>query len=135
MCCRSQSPRSSTSGGSSESGDTCSGDSDDDLGAQLAEEGLAPDAEALLTSNLLGSRLHPDMTIGGAPASSSHVQCSTVHIAAIGSEERYPRPLRWQPPKLWICGSGSHDCICSGDHAPVAGVHNVCNFAKAQLTS
>lgn len=60
-----QSPRSSSSGGSSESGSTCSGDSDEELGAQLAEEGLAPDSEALLTSNLLGPRLQLDMTIGG----------------------------------------------------------------------
>lgn len=51
---------------SSISGSTCSADSDDELGMQLAEEGIAPDAEAQLTANLLGSLFNPEMTIGAA---------------------------------------------------------------------
>ena len=57
------------------------------------------------------------------------------HRCIVGSDERAPRPLCWQPPRLWMCRSGAHVCVCSGGQALVAIMHNACSPTRAQLTS
>lgn len=55
-----------SSNATSLSGSTYDGDSDDEFAAELAEEGLAPDSEATLTTALLGALFDPDMHISAS---------------------------------------------------------------------